>query len=283
MFVRHMKQLIILGVILIFTLVNGQVLAGSMLKGCYDLPGIVAPITKPSKGLYVFIDQTMGLTAPMKKAVIDLVSEWGNKGERIQITRFSANIKGQYSELMFDEVGNINPTEEFLFHLRKKQKKAILDCVDQRKENFQHKLQHILTSTLTLTDDKLPKTNLLHSLYTFSEQIVADKSITDKTVLLVGDGLENSDVFSFHKRGKVKKINARKMLDIVRKNQLLPSWHHAKIYFFGLGYISDQKFYLRPKITKPLITFWEHYFTEGQGVLHPNSIGVPMLLTKSIK
>jgi len=283
MLVRKIKQLTMLGVILTSVQANGQVLAGSLLEDCYDLPGIVAPATIPNKGLYVFIDQTMGLTAAMKKSVIDLVSQWGSNGERIQITRFSANIKGQFSELMFDEVGNINPTDEFLFHLRKKQKKALLDCIYTRKDNFQHKLDHVLTSTLSLTDDKLPKTNLLHSLYTFAEQIVADKSITDKTVLLVSDGLENSDVFSFHKNGKVKKINARKMLDVVRRNKLLPSWHQANIYFFGLGYISDEKFYLRPKISTPLVTFWQHYFIEGQGVLHPNSIGVPMLLTKSIK
>ncbi len=281
--IRNTIQLITLGTVLSLPQINGQVLAGTMLNSCYDLPSIAAPTTKPNKGLYVFIDQTMGLTAAMKKTVVDLVSEWGNNGERVQITRFSANIKGQFSELMFDEVGNIKPTKEFLFHLRKKQKKKILDCISERKDKFQHELQHVLTSTLQLTDDKLPKTNLLHSLYTFAEQIVADKSISDKTVLLVSDGLENSDMFSFHKHGKVKKINARKMLDIVRKNKLIPSWHQAKIYFFGLGYISDEKFYLRPKITKPLIKFWEHYFIEGQGVLHPNSIGVPMLLTKSIK
>ena len=263
--------------------VSGQLFAGSLLKPCYDIPGLTPPEMKASKGLYVFVDQTMDLTATMKAAVVELVTEWGDRGERVQISRFSANVKGQYSELMFDEVGNIPPTPDFLFNLRRKDKIEFLQCLENRKNDFYLKLNNSLTTTLKLTDDKLPKTNLLHSLYTFAEQIVADNSVTDKTVLLVSDGLENSDLFSFHRHGKVKTIDARKMLDIVRRNKLIPNWYGAKVYLFGLGYISDEKFYLRPKIVDPLKQFWEHYFIEGQGTMQPNSIGVPMLLTKSIR
>ena len=283
MYVKTLIGRLKTGLIVCFVAASGQSIAGTLLTTCYNLPGVVAPEISASKGLYVFIDQTMDLTPSMKSAVIDLVTDWGNMGERVQITRFSANIKGQYAELMFDEVGNIPPTPDFLFHLRRKDKKTFLACLDNRKNDFHQKLSNTLLSTLKLTDDKLPKTNLLHSLYTFAEQIVADNSVTDKTILLVSDGLENSDLFSFHRHGKVKTINARNMLDIVRRNKLIPNWYGAKIYFLGLGYISDEKFYLRPKIVKPLKRFWEHYFIEGQGVLQANSIGVPMLLTKSIK
>lgn len=260
----------------------GQSVAGTFLNGCYDLPGVSPPQLKPQKALYVFIDQTMALTPLMKQAVIDLVGQWGNNGERVKISRFSANISGQYNELVFDEIGNIPPTEPYLFHLRTKHKRQILACIEERKNDFHSALVDSLSATLKLADDKLPKTNLIHSLADYAEQMVAVDDIEDKTVLLVTDGLENSDLFSFHRRGKVKLINPKESLNKIRRKGLVPSWHNAKVYLMGLGYISDEKFYVRPKIIKPLKQFWERYFAEGNAVLLANSIGTPMLLTKSI-
>lgn len=261
---------------------NGQGIAGSMLNSCYDLPAVTAPAVESNKALYVFIDQTMELTMPMKTALIDLVSQWGNNGEIVKITRFSANIKGQFTELVFDETGNIKPTEPYLFHLRSKHKKSILACIEKHKNDFHDKLVNSLTNTLKMTDDKLPKTNLLHSLNDFAEQLISDKSVRDKTVLLVSDGLENSDLFSFHQRNKIRLINPKQMLGKARSKKLIPNWHGAKVYFLGLGYISDEKFYSRPKIIQPLKTFWSTYFAEGNAELNPRSIGTPMLLTSSI-
>ena len=101
-------------------------------------------------------------------------------------------------------------------------------------------------------------------------------------MLLVSDGLENSDVTSFHHRGKIKTINSKDMLNKIRRLGLIPNWYNAKIYMMGVGYISDEKFYARPKVIGPLKRFWERYFIEGRGVVKSNSIGTPMLLTKSI-
>lgn len=265
-----------------FGLGSGQIFAGTFLNGCYDLPGVIAPKIEPQKALYVLIDQTMEITQPMKKTIVDLVSEWGTNGERVLISRFSANIKGNFTELVFDEVGNIPPSEAYLFHLRRKHKKSILACIKERKTQFHDALVNTLTNTLKLADDKLPKTNLIHSLNDFAEQLIADRRIKDKTVLLVSDGLENSDLFSFHKRGNIKSISHQNMLNKVRRKKLIPNWYNAKIYLMGLGYISDEKAYIRPRLMKPLKRFWTKYFLEGNGVIRVNSIGTPMLLTRSI-
>ena len=232
--------------------------------------------------MYVFIDQTMSLSKPMQQAVIDLVSQWGKQGERVTISRFSANIKGQYTELMFDETGNIGPSEAYLFQLQQKDKKALLACLEKHNSDFHNALVNTLTSALKQTNTKLPKTDLLHSLNDLATQLVADDSIANKTVLLISDGLENSDVFSFHDHKTIKLINPKMMLDIVRRKHLIPDWHGAKIYMLGLGHLANDKFYARPKILDPLKQFWRDYFTEGHGVLSDNSIGTPMLLTKSI-
>jgi hypothetical protein len=261
---------------------NGQSLAASPLKNCYNMPGVTAPQQHAKKVLYVFIDQTMSLSKPMQQAVIDLVSQWGNNGERVSISRFSARIKGQYTELVFDEAGSITPGEAYLYRLQQKDKKKLLKCLKQRKADFHETLISTLTTTLKQTNNKIPKTDLLYSLNDLANQLVANDGIQDKTVLLISDGLENSDIFSFHYRHKIKLINPKMMLDIVRRKHLIPNWHGAKIYMLGLGHIANDKFYARPKIIEPLKRFWRDYFTEGHGALNVNSIGTPMLLTKSI-
>lgn len=269
-------------ILLTMALFGGQCIAGTSLKQCYDLPGVVAPTISPNKTLHVFIDQTMAITTPMKTSVIELVSEWGSNGERVTISRFSANIKGNFSELIFDKIGNVPPSEAYLFHLRRKHKKSILACIKEHKYDFRDSLVNTLMNTMKLASDTLPKTNLIHSLNDFAEQLVSDKTTSDKTVLIISDGLENSDLFSFHKRNKIRKIDHQKMLSIVRRNNLIPNWFKAKIYLLGLGYISDDKVYIRPYLIKPLKKFWTKYFLEGDAIIEINSIGTPMLLTKSI-
>ena len=274
--------ILVVFVTMLCLLLNRQVIAGSMYQECYNIPGYPAPKLKTKKILYVFIDQTMKLTPAMQKSATDLISDWGQDGERVKILRFSANINGQYTELVFDKVGNIPPSQEFLFHLRRKDKTPFLACIESRKNAFTKKMIVAMTATLKLTDEKLPQTNLIHSLFDFAHQLVSIDSIKNKTALIISDGLENSDLFSFHKQGVVKKINPKNSLATVKKYKLIPNWGKTKIYIMGIGYISDEKFYLRPKIVNPLKAFWWNYFTAGNATLHKNSIGVPLLLTKSI-
>jgi len=281
--IRHRFLMpIVLGIFILMLHVLALAASAGTLTDCYDLPGVSKPKPASNKVLYVFIDQTMELTPRMKETVVDLVSQWGTHGENVKISRFSANIQGQYSELVFDETGPEKPSEEYLFHLRYKDKKKILACLETTKNEFKDALSSTLINTLKLTDDKLPKTNLLHSLRDFAKQMLHDEDKKDKTVLIVSDGLENSDVFSFHKHGVIRKIDSRKMLNIAKQRKLIPNWHKAKVYFMGLGYISDPKFYVRPKIIEPIKQFWSVYFAEGNAVLHKDSLGTPMLLTKTL-
>ena len=276
------RMLIRLCITAIAIIAAGQSLAAPLPQSCYDRSGMKPPTNTPGKTLHVLIDQTMALTQSMKTSLLDLVGQWGDHGERVTISRFSANIKGQYAEMVYDAVGDAPPGEEYLFHLRRKEKHALLDCLAQRQTVLHEQLLAELTSTLNRNSDKLPKSNILHSLRDFAVQVVQFDKATDKTILLVSDGLENSDVFSFHQRNKIRLINPEKMMSMVRGRGLIANWEGARVYLFGLGYISNEKFYARPNIIKPLKKFWMKYFAESNAVLQDNSIGTPMLLTKSI-
>ncbi|NOX42256.1 MAG: hypothetical protein GXP19_00750 [Gammaproteobacteria bacterium] len=217
----------------------------------------------------------------MKKNIISLVSDWGENGDRVKILRFSANIKGQFTELMFNESVDPIPSEEYLFHLRTKDNKNLIACLQKKKEQFKPLFKKILTSTLKMTKHTLPKTDLLYSLQQLTNKTMAQKDEHHQTVLIISDGLENSDYLRFHGKGDVKKVRLKRSIKKLKKHKLIAKWNHADIYMYGLGHISNTNAYIRPKLMEPLKKFWKVYFTEGKGKV--KQLGTPEILLSTIK
>lgn len=256
--------------------------AGPPLPSCYAGMYLGEPERGPTHAFYLFVDQTTPLTAALKTNVADLTATWGNNGENVKIVRFSANVAGQYTELMFDEFSDPPPTQEYLYHLRAEDKPKLLECIKARDAKFHKQLQQAVNQTLTLNDSKLPKTDLLHALKELATKVLIADTNYDQTVLLVSDGLENSTYASFYQRKTViKPIDVHKTLDEISKFNLIPNWHGAKVYMFGLGYLRDDKIYANPKMLQPLKEFWQSYFSVGKAQLM--ELGTPELLVSTLK
>jgi len=250
------------------------------IKSCYEELNLQNPKDKLA-ALYIFIDQTTYLTKTMKNNIINLVSDWGENGERVVILRFSANTQGQFTELMFNESVDPIPSQEYLFHLRTKDKINLIVCLKKKKEAFKPLFNKTLKNTLKITEHTLPKTDLLYSLQQMTNKTMIKKDERRQTVLIITDGLENSDYLRFHGKGTVKKVRLKSSIRKLKKHKLIAKWNHAKIYMYGLGHINNQDFYLRPKIIEPLKKFWRRYFTEGTGKI--KQFGTPEILLSSIK
>ena len=256
--------------------------AGPPLPSCYAGSYLGEPERATTHAYYLFVDQTTPLTAALKANVADLTSNWGSDGEHVKIVRFSANVAGQYTELMFDEFSDPPPTQEYLFHLRAEDKPKLLECIKARDAKFHKQLSQAVSQTLTSSNGKLPKTDLLHALKELTSKVLMPETNYDQTVLLVSDGLENSNYASFYQRKTViKPIDVHKTLDEISKFNLIPNWHGAKVYMFGLGYLPDDKIYANPKMLQPLKDFWQSYFSLGKAQLM--ELGTPELLVSTLK
>jgi len=252
------------------------------LASCYAAHYLGEPERVTKRALYLFVDQTTPLTAAMKANIADLTGNWGTEGERVKIVRFSANVAGQYTELMFDEFADPPPTQEYLFHLRPGDKPKLLECVKAREQQFKQRLKQSVTRVLDLSNGKLPKTDLLHALKELAKKLIERDAGYEQTVLLVSDGLENSVFGSFYQRKAViKPLDVAKTLEEMSKNNLIPRWYSAKVYMFGLGIVPDEKIYAHPKMLQPLKDFWESYFSLGKAQLM--ELGTPELLVSSVK
>lgn len=260
--------------------VTANLHAAVNINSCYQQLGLQNPDDKMD-ALYIFVDQTTYLTKDMKTNIINLVSDWGSNGDRVKVLRFSANIKGQFTELMFNESVEAIPSEEYQFHLRTKDKTNLLACLELNKERFVSLFNDALGKTLKLTKHTLPKTDLLYSLQQITTKTMAQKDEKRRTVLIISDGLENSDYLRLHGKGEVKKVRVKRSIKKVKKKKLIANWNQAEIYMYGLGHISNTDAYVRPKLIEPLKQFWTLYFSAGKGSV--KQLGTPEILLSSIK
>lgn len=262
-------------------LAAGPVHAFQRLESCYSMLSLEQPASDGHKALYILIDQTMPLTPAMQDSILTLISDWNRSGDRIKIARFSANTKGQFTELMYDAVMDIEPSEEYLYHLRDRDHDKLLECLAQRKEQFTRSFHEAFKTVMSGVNPRLPKTDIFYALSKLSDMVLEDRGVQDKTVLLITDGLENSNYTSFHKRKTIERINPEKELLKLSTKQLVTEWFNAKVYIYGLGYVEDKEVYLTPDTLEPLKEFWRLYFTAGHGDVR--GLGTPALLVNSLK
>lgn len=276
------KKWIIKGITLLIASISfNSAYATSNITDCYEAEGLTPPKTSADKILYVFIDQTTLLPDNMKSKLMTLVTDWDKPGDRVKIARFSAQTKGQYNELMFDEMVLPFPDQEYLYNMKRSKKKPLLACLNQRRQEYSKSLDNAMTSTLALIGKTLPKSEIFYSLRELSKSLITESDVADKTILFVSDGLENSSFTSFYARKGIKLISTNETMGIINKNSLQADWDNAKVYILGLGYFPDSKLYIRPNYIERLKGFWMSYFTAGSGEIV--AVGTPMLLTNSIR
>jgi hypothetical protein len=253
--------------------------AGEPADSCYRQVEHPAEDLMPQTSLYVVIDQTTPLTKAMQADIRALVERWFVAGAQLRIARLSANTQGQYAELMFDDYLDVVPGDYLLFNLRRKDKRVLENCLKTRRDNIRREMLSTLNKTLAMNSAKLPKTELIHTLQRFSQQLIGADPIQDKTLLLVSDGLENSPLFSFHSGKSIKVVDPAKSLQTVRKAELIADWRGSEVYVYGLGHLADTSVYVTPKLLAGLQAFWKDYFSAGGAEVM--EIGMPALLQTS--
>jgi len=278
----HHKYFITAFTISLFVVYTGLAQGAGDIKSCYAGIDYIKPVnTQAERALYVFIDQTTPLSGKMRKKISALLTTWGKKGDLLKVARFSANYRGKYPELIFNQKIDGLPEHEYVYNLRWKDKKEFLACIENQEKEIKLQFVKLIRQTLEANNPKTPKTELLYSLKELSRQVIIKHEAKSKTVLLVSDGMENSEVLSFYKTGGLKKVNVRKTILKIRRQGLIGHWKGTNVYIYGLALGSKKKPYTSPKSVNRLKSFWEHYFVEGGAVV--KGIGAPELLVSSIE
>ena len=216
----------------------------------------------------------------MAESIQSLVADRIRAGETIKIARLAPMVKGLYSELIFNANMDVEPGEYLLYNLRSADRESLMECLEKRGQEFREHFNSVLKNALKSTDPSIPRTDLLYSLKNLSEQIISKDETTSKTVLLVSDGLENTDSISFYQNNNIKPMLPRRELAKVKRKRLVADWKNADIYMVGVGQLKDSNQYVKPRYLNYLESFWKIYFSAGSG--NVKGIGTPMLFINTI-
>lgn len=274
---------ILLAAMLGLTLLPMWADAGTRIHSCYEELYLEPPQNHgTSDALHILIDQTMPVSNDMKSSIMNLVDDWGRDGDHVKIARYSAHVRNQYTQLMFDEWVEADPDQEYLYHLRDQDRDQLVLCLQEQRAQFKQLFTEALSKTLDMTDPKLPQTDIFYSLNELADKLLLKQDKVQESVLIISDGMEHSDNTTFHRRPSVlRSIKPEKELERISKKGLIPDWHNARIYFYGMGHVKNERFYVRPRLIEPLKQFWHAYFKKGGGqVVH---LGTPEILVSSIR
>ena len=225
----------------------------------------------------------MPLSATMRQNLQTLLSDWPKPGERVKIARFSSNTKGQYTELMYDATLDAEPSEAYLYHLRDEDNRQLLACLRERNDTIKQSFTSALSQGLSIINTRLPKTEIFYSLKRLSETVLANDEIEDKTVLIISDGMENSETISFYKKRRkgIAALNGEQIIAKLEEHNLFADWQGAKIHMFGLANMSDTNKHIKASQLEMIRGVWEAYFLSGNGVI--KSLGTPAVLASSLR
>jgi len=251
-------------------------------KSCFSNISYVETDKQVAKrALYILIDETVPLSKSMKSKIAKLLDGWGKQGDKVRIARFSASYRGLYPELVFDEYIEQKPSDQYMFNLHYRDKKAVMKCLEEQQAKFKASFAMQMKSSLNAIDPKIPKSELLGSLKLLSKQLILKDEAEQKVVFLISDGLENSAITSFYGQGKIRSVNPQKEISKIRRQGKIGYWKNTKVYMYGLGLMPDKKQYVNPDRINSIKRFWERYFVEGGGRV--KEIGTPELLLTSIE
>jgi len=227
-------------------------------------------LPKPRKALFILIDQTLAYDEEFVEEVKSKVLPWLRPGRFVEIIVFSSDSGGKYTRsilrlLMDPEV----PEEKLLIRHLHTYQRFHPEVLRAQKKTVEVYLKRAMEEG----DPDIPKSNIVETLKRVSSY-VKEFPAEEKTVLVVSDMLQNSDVTSFYYRNGVRLVNPARELKKVEEAGLLGDFGGARIFVIGLGYLNGKK-YLGKKLIN-LKKFWKAYFEKSGGRVV--EIGTPFLL-----
>ena len=262
-------------ILLVFLTLSSLILARNDVPSCYNALHLKNPDTNSKKELFILVDQTTQLDKNMMIYTYKNMMKFIKNGYAVTIASFSSNSNGKYTDVAYSgTLENLLP-QSAKHDIAKKLLRKYQGCMNGQYRYAKKKATKALVRTLKGANKKLPHSDILKSLNDIAQHIIVPSEASEKIVLLVSDMIEHSSITTFYSKGRLKKINADKEMNKLKKSEYLANFQNSKVYVIGAGMVGKNS-YRDSKTLKNLTQFWEMYFKESHANLQ--AIGTPMLL-----
>ena len=243
---------------------------------CYEISKIEkSGDVKSDRAVFILIDETTPFNEQLKQQIIKNALNFTNYGNHIFVAKFSAFLQDKYNEVLFDFVIDTPLVDEQRYNLGKNVIAKFDKCLKDQLGYVRKNITNTIKDSFLRDGDMVAKSDILYALKDFAQNVIGPNEAPDKIVIMASDMLENSSITSFYAQGKPRKIDSKKEIDIVKKNDLLTDFGGAKIYAIGAGLSDSKKAYVNSQMLGSLYDFWSEYFRSSNANLI--EMGTPAL------
>ena len=234
------------------------------IPSCYQSIDLKKTNTDQGRELIVVIDGTFDPDVNLKKSVHEKVQRYISPNDRIRVVSFSSYIGSEYTQLRFSgELESAIPKGE-RNSISKKILRQIDSCIAKQMAFSRRSIDSAIKDGFKPADIEVPKSEIIGNLSRVLNSLLLPNpnSSQPKTVLLVSDMLENSDITSFYKSNSVKTINVETEMKKIKAGNYFTDWYGAKVYVIGAGWV-HKKYrdgFRGSHIMASLEAFWHEYF-----------------------
>lgn len=250
------------------------------IPSCYRSINPATPVAEAGRELIVVIDGTFDPDVNLKKSVHAKVQNFIAPNDRVSIVSFSSYIGDAYTKLHFS--GKLEPViaEDKRSTISKKLLRQLDGCMEKQMAFTRKSIDEAIMAGFKPADLEVPKSEIIGNLSRVLGSLLPpeEDGQPPKTVLLVSDMLENSDITSFYKAGGVKAINVSAEIEKVKSGQYFSDWYGANVYVIGAGWV-HQKYrngFRGSDVMRSLESFWSQYFELSSANLV--AFGQPVLM-----
>ena len=223
----------------------------------------------PTRELIVAIDRTVSLNQQLTSDTIERITRAVRPGDHLALVSFSGLTQDEFTSIEFEGTIDLPATDsELQSGIPAKQVGPATLCFKNQLHFARNNLRSKLAALLDAPLSDARRSEILRALSSISNQMIKASSAPKKTVVVISDMLENSDLTSFYQNRRLRKIEVEKTLARAKAAQLLGGFGGARVFVIGTAAPSSAD-KSGPGINERLLLqeFWEQWFEASNALV----------------
>ena len=233
---------------------------------CYERVGMTdVDAPEIESELYVLIDQTVEFDADLRQHVATKIMAYMRPGGRLILTSFSAHVDGRYNKIALIGQVDRNLSEDHRFSIPQRDLRKLDHCLRSQRAVLAEVIPAKLRGIFENSSSDLPRTEILANLVRMGEDVIPRTRVSeDVHLLVVSDMMQNSEVLSLYRSGRLRDLDIDGALSEVDAAGFMGTLEGVSVSVVGAGASLNS---FRPTDRRSLKRFWRQYVSQSGGNL----------------
>lgn len=242
---------------------------GDLIPSCYADARLDDARPAPAHAVFVVIDQTTWLDDKIRDTIRRSVTALMQRRGEVAIYTFSANDRDHYPTRIAAGTVEQPVDDGDRASLPAKRLERVDRCLGQQLEFAERAVRDKLDAATGDTTTQYSHSAIENGLTQISEA-VRKSTARDKTVLIVSDLIEHSDIASFYQKHALRTIDPATELDRSRTARAIGDFDGARLIVIGAGLLPPEAARDQTRgsqALRALHDFWEQWFAASKAKL----------------